>query len=146
MKRLSALLLFAALVAGSSALGGDGKDKKDELQGKWEVVSSKMLGKEKPLADGGVHMTFEAGKVKFKEGMKAEEDGTYKLDTAKKPKEIVITPNKGPALPGIYQLDGDKLKICFGLPDFKDKLVDAKPPTSFNDEKTFLLELKRVKQ
>lgn len=145
MKRVSAMLLFAVLVLGSSAWGGDAK--KDELHGKWEVVTGKLLGKEVPLPDGGVHMTFEGGKVKFKEGMKPEEDGTYKIDAAKKPKEIDVTPNKGPAMSGIYQLDGDKLKICFGLPDFKgDKIVDAKRPTSLNDEKTFCFELKRVKQ
>ncbi len=43
-------------------------------------------------------------------------DGRYKLDAAKKPKEIALTMTengKNETVRGIYELDGDNLKICF---------------------------------
>jgi uncharacterized protein (TIGR03067 family) len=144
MKRLTAVLVVGVLVVGTSALGGDAKGDK-ELKGKWEVVTGKFLGKEVPLPQGGVHMEFEGDKVKFKEGLKPEEEGTFKVDTTKKPKEIDITPPKEPKMSGIYKIEGGSLTICIGLPDFKDKDAAPKRPSSFEEEKSFVFILKRAK-
>jgi uncharacterized protein (TIGR03067 family) len=54
--------------------------------------------------------------------------GTIEINPTKKPKTIDVKPeigtNKGKTLLGIYELDGDSLKICLALPD-KDR------PTAF---------------
>lgn len=45
--------------------------------------------------------------------------GTCKIDPSTRPKTMDITgtegPNAGRNIPAIYELDGDKLKICYGL-------------------------------
>jgi uncharacterized protein (TIGR03067 family) len=67
-----------------------------------------------------------------------------KLDSAKTPKEIDLTHHQAgvPAWPGIYEINGDDLKICLDL-DGKSR------PTEFKtkpDDKHLLLVLKRKKQ
>jgi uncharacterized protein (TIGR03067 family) len=46
---------------------------------------------------------------------------TYKADATGYPKTIDLTPDRGPArgkvLKGIYDLDGNTLKVCYVAPD-----------------------------
>jgi uncharacterized protein (TIGR03067 family) len=70
---------------------------------------------------------------------------TYKLDPSKKPAEIDLSPTageiKGKVFPGIYELDGDSLKLCRNQPG-------QKRPNEFVSNKgsdEVLLILKRVK-
>ena len=57
--------------------------------------------------------------------------GTYKIDPAANPKAMETTASTGPykdkPLLGIYELDGDSLKICYAAPG-KDR------PTEFNSK------------
>jgi uncharacterized protein (TIGR03067 family) len=63
-------------------------------------------------ADGGWGVRVE-GKVAAR--------GTSRIDPAKRPKAIDLTPtegeHKGQTARGIYEVEGDTLKICFAEPD-----------------------------
>ena len=72
--------------------------------------------------------------------------GTQKLDPSKSPKTIDVTmtegPSKGTVMLGIYEIDGDTLKVCFD-PHGK------KRPTEFKSapgSQTFVNVHKRVKK
>jgi uncharacterized protein (TIGR03067 family) len=56
-------------------------------------------------------------------------EGTYKLDPTRTPRRIEVTvtsDQKTVTVPGIYSLDGDELKLCFG------REGDTEPPASFD--------------
>jgi uncharacterized protein (TIGR03067 family) len=57
-------------------------------------------------------VTFAAdGKMTVKQGAN-EQEFTYELDPAKKPKEFSGTNAQGRTVLGIYKLDGDTLTVC----------------------------------
>ncbi len=68
---------------------------------------------------------------------------TFKIDPAKKPKEIDITHPavKDGTVEGIYSLEGESLKMCYGK---KDKDRPAKFSTKAGD-RGVLFVLKRAK-
>jgi uncharacterized protein (TIGR03067 family) len=80
-------------------------------------------------------------KITYKFGDKTKEL-SYKLDATKKPKWIDITEGDHTNL-GIYELEGDNLKICFpeGGKDERSTAFESKPD-SVND---ILIILKREK-
>jgi uncharacterized protein (TIGR03067 family) len=126
------------------------KADKEQLQGRWEIVSAMMGGKEPEGAEAEriieKQVTFSGDKVTFKE------DASFTIDPNKSPKEIDMTLKVGPerengVWKGIYKLSDDELTLCFALPD-------SNRPTEFTskegggDPKTAVmsLKLKRVKQ
>ena len=152
--RISSVLLFCAV--GIAASGGPGTvaDDKAELekearkfQGTWTFESS-VTGSEELPADQlkMLVVIFEGDKHTVKKGDDVFQVGTQKLDPSKSPKTIDVTmaegPNKGTVMLGIYEIDGDTLKVCF---DPQGK----KRPTEFKSEagsQDFLNVHKRVKK
>ena len=62
-------------------------------------------------------MTFAGDKITVVMSKDRTKTGTFKLDAAKKPREITITPSDGDKpLQGIYELDGDNLKLALSEP------------------------------
>jgi uncharacterized protein (TIGR03067 family) len=123
--RIALVTLLCTL--GFTASGGTGAradDKADvekelkKFQGTWTFESSKSGGKELP-ADvlKGLILTFEGDKHTVKKGDEVIQAGTQKLNPSKSPKTIDVTmtegPNKGTVMLGIYEIDGDTLKVCF---------------------------------
>jgi uncharacterized protein (TIGR03067 family) len=109
---------FALVLA--SALPADTPkptDKPAALDGTWSVQSATREGM--PSPDDMVKNTkfvFSGNKVMVKEGDRKPEEATITIDASKKPATIDIKPSNGPAdrlVKGIYQLDGDTLKLCF---------------------------------
>src|SRR5262249_32078394 len=109
---------------GSGGLDGLGAGKaalEKELrrfQGDWTFESSVADGKETPASDlKGLVLTFEGDKHTVKKGAEVIPGGTQQIDPAKKPKTIDVTltegPSKGAAMLGIYEIEGDTLKVCF---------------------------------
>jgi len=131
----TSLLFGLAAISIPSARAEDNpafKADKDLLQGKWSMVSG--------LADGqAVPEAMLAGSTRVCEGdettvtvggqliMKAK----FALDPSKKPKaidyQVLEGPTKGKSHLGIYELDGDTLKFCFGSPG-------AERPTDFTSK------------
>jgi uncharacterized protein (TIGR03067 family) len=93
-----------------------GKSDKERLKGTWKVKSFLVDGKDL-AADffKDATITFEGDKFKVNVDGK-DIEGTYKLNDKEKPPHIdtVTAKNKGM---GIYQIDGNNLKICLANPD-----------------------------
>jgi uncharacterized protein (TIGR03067 family) len=112
---------------------GQTKDHAGKLLGTWIVVSGEEDGKPSPPEKiKGSKMTVDKKAIKLTD----KDDKQlwildYKLDTSEKPAEIDMTVAEGQGAgktsQGIYELDGDALKICYALPgadrpkDFKTK-------------------------
>jgi uncharacterized protein (TIGR03067 family) len=113
-----------------------GADKKDEVkkelkkfQGEWVPVSMEINGQAMIEAElKGMKLTVKGNKATFQVGGETFE-GTFTLDPTKKPKQIdgkaKGTQGKDVKTVGIYEFDGDKLKIC-------DTWAAGKRPTKFS--------------
>jgi uncharacterized protein (TIGR03067 family) len=116
--KLQAWLLVAAagLVLAASAPGGDAKDDAKKIQGAWELKEFEVSGKMAPDEFlKKVKVVITADKFKFEAGQPKSNESTYKIDATKKPKHITVTTEEAKGkldLKGIYELDGDSLKIC----------------------------------
>ena len=152
--RISLIALFCAV--GFAASGGSGTlaDEKADLekevrkfQGTWTFESSETGGTKLPIGElRGLILTFEGHKHTVKKGDEVIQAGTQKLDPSKSPKAIDVTMtaglNKGTVMLGIYEIDGDTLKVCF---DPQGK----KRPTEFKSapgSENFVNVHKRVKK
>src|SRR5262249_51896610 len=138
-KLISTTLLLIGLLAISRASADDKKD--DKLDGKWLVVSIERDGKADDAFKGGMRV-IAGGKYTLTDKNGKATPGTFKVDPSKKPKAIDMTPTegqyKGKTLLGIYEIDGQTLKICFTEPG-KDR------PTEFASKGAVLAIHKREK-
>ena len=151
LKLCATIFAALALVAGGGLLAwpalnaqdGKGKSDKDLLQGAWRVVSFTHFGKK---LDGDEAAKIKMGRFVF-EGDKVNSFAScdYKLDSAKTPKEIDITPRQGPenekdqTFAGIYELKGGELRLSFSPPG-------QVRPANFENAMTMSFVLKRVKE
>lgn len=112
-----ALSASVLMLVGQSNAGGAKADK-EKLQGTWNLVGAEGGGKPLPdefIKEHAAKLTIKADKM-FWKTPKDEDEGTYQLDAAKKPKEIDITTKQiGKAAKGIYLLEGDDLRICIDI-------------------------------
>ena len=122
-------------------------DAKKELDGTWVVESISRDPKEKGRREGKGFRLIVSGESVVVEA--AEKDTTLgklaiRLDGAKKPKTLEITPEaERVAVLAIYELEGDTLKVCWG------PLEKKEGPTEFTAKpgsRQSLIILKRKKQ
>ena len=140
---------FAAL-GWSGAPAGDKADLEKDvriIQGTWTFESSEAGGKALPAGElKGLILTFEGDKHTVKKGDEVIQVGTQKLDSSKSPKTIDVTMtegvNKGAVMLGIYEIDGDTLKVCFDVEGKKRPTEFKSAPGSEN----FVNIHKRVKK
>jgi RNA polymerase sigma factor (sigma-70 family) len=119
------------------------KADKDALQGTWIPVSVEEAGKKVPAKEvkaKGFEMVFAGDKVT----LPIKDDSPevqYKLQPAKKPKQIDLILGKDKIAKGIYLLEGDSLKLCV------EKDPGSERPSKFATEGTnhFLIVLKKKK-
>jgi RNA polymerase sigma-70 factor (ECF subfamily) len=126
LKTVAAVALAVAVAAGTALCvrqaladkppaAGKGADQKDEekILGTWALVSAEAGGKKVPEEKvKEARLVFAAGGKWTGKFPKGDQEGTYKLDPARKPKEITFTGQEGKTQPGVYKLDGDTLTIC----------------------------------
>jgi uncharacterized protein (TIGR03067 family) len=122
MKRWSLLLLVLAFAAGAKEPSEDAaaKDLKG-MQGDWVVASMEVDGMKVPDEDAmALFRSVKGDRYSVSRYRKVVGKGTIRLDAKKKPKAIDAMPagasGEGKSLLGIYELDGDKLKLCFARP------------------------------
>jgi uncharacterized protein (TIGR03067 family) len=111
---LSALMLTAP----SITLGDDAKKEEAKIDGTWLAKSAEMAGKKLPQKDGE-SITLTLNKGEYELVAESPDKGTVTYNDSADPKEMDIKgvegPNKGKTFLAIYELSGDKLKICYDL-------------------------------
>ncbi len=124
--RTAVLLSLAAgfLVAAETPKQKEQQERK-KLEGTWRVVSQEADGKKDPaeLAKRFTY-TFQGNRIHFQGDNTtpgADLEFTYTVDPSKKPKQMDMklvksSDNKGlgKVARGIYMLQGDTLKLCYG--------------------------------
>jgi uncharacterized protein (TIGR03067 family) len=121
--RLAMIMMVGVLMAADDPKGDVAKKEQEKLQGIWKVVSGEQGGK--PLPDGALSLKFVFAGEKVKTG---EESTSYRLDPAATPRRIDLTNDQKETMLGIYQLDGDRLKICYSDPGEKRPTEFATKP------------------
>src|SRR4051812_37925388 len=155
MKALTPIAVAAAVLGlAFGALAAPDKDKKDDkddvkkMEGEWQVTAWEQGGNALPAeALEGSRWTVKGDKYTFVMGANTEE-GTFKLDPAKKPPAIdldITSGNcKGNAQVGIYKVEGDTITFCFNRPGATGRPTEFK---STEDGDTFIVAtLKRKKK
>jgi uncharacterized protein (TIGR03067 family) len=108
------------------------KDDLEKMQGTWVLASMELEGNPFPLK--GVRTANYSGDVLTLalDGKVYRTGSLVTLDTRQMPKAVNTWDAEGPfkdkTLPGIYEIDGDKMKVCFARPG------DARP-TEFTTKK-----------
>jgi uncharacterized protein (TIGR03067 family) len=141
---LSALTLLVSSWADDK---GDVEKELKKFHGAWTFASVEAGGQKMPIEQfEGMTVTFTGDTYAVKKGDQVLQAGKQKLDPSKSPRAIDVTitegPNKGATMLGIYEIDGDTLKVCF---DEEGK----KRPTQFKSpegSQTFVNVHKRVKK
>jgi uncharacterized protein (TIGR03067 family) len=126
---LCAVLFFAAAAPDDAT-----KADLDRWQGDWTtksfVLDGGPLPKEKQFPDR--LMTIKDDKFSEVRGGKVAVRGTIALDASKSPKHLDATflegGPKGETIRGIYEIDGDTLRVCIGTPE-------TERPTKFESTK-----------
>ena len=157
MPRQLCLLLvvwFLLVAGGPSAAPGEEDAAKDlaKLQGKWKLVEEDLDGKVTKSADGHVIGFEKEVEINYDADGGVAAKATIKLDPSKSPKAIdmtivfiVLLPDKkGDTFRGIYQLEGDELKLALPI------LPSRQRPKEFTTKKELaprfeVLTYKRVK-
>jgi uncharacterized protein (TIGR03067 family) len=134
--------LAVFLVAAEPPDANQAKKDLDKLQGIWTLVQMEAEGKKLPEdAYKGVKVTFDKDKMAMGKDNQIE-TATIVLDLSKQPKWIDTTSKDGDVLQGIYQLEGDDLKICLS----KKRGDRPKEFVTKSDREDSLLILKRQKK
>jgi uncharacterized protein (TIGR03067 family) len=116
-----------------------------------EINDKSLLEKDKPESK----LVIKDGKV-TSDAKEAPKDGAQLskvLDPSKKPKQITVPnfeggdPKKGVTLIGIYEVDGDELRVCVGAVETANlKEREKERPTTFDSKEGMLLVYKREKK
>jgi uncharacterized protein (TIGR03067 family) len=155
MKRM--LLASAGVVLGVALLGaGDAqpgtkaaKEEMAKLQGTWKVVAAQMGGQDFPDFKK-LQLVIKRDTMALKAGGMEVKSWKFTVDPSRKPKAMDwIMGEEKAALPAIYSLKGDDLRICFPLLPKKGQKTEFKlmrPENFETKDKPFgLFVLKREK-
>ncbi len=139
---LRVFVLSVVFVSTSFLLADDKTDKVlKDLQGEWKVEKLVSGGKEVPAKKIEVMRWIIKDKsITFKDSKASDITGTFTINIEKKPAWIDVKAKPEKTALGIFELDGDTLKICGG---------EDKRPTEFTSTEksdTDLFILKRVKK
>lgn len=122
------ILPVFTLLMSASLLGADDppprevaiRQEMQKLQGVWQVESWEQRGKKAPAADLLHRTVFFGGETYLvRQDLKMIQVGRVRVDPTKTPKPITVQiaqgQHKGEIMLGIFELQGDTLKICFDV-------------------------------
>jgi uncharacterized protein (TIGR03067 family) len=146
MRCLFFLGLTGWFLAGSRARPAEPAKGKDDLSGTWTLVKAVRNGKPEPARKiKDVKVVINKGALHFLTAGKKSPTARFTLDPAGDPPAIDLVPTSGgfkdKAMPGIYELMGDDLKLCFAVPGKKRPRKFDSPTDSGN----LFLVLRRAK-
>jgi uncharacterized protein (TIGR03067 family) len=142
------VLAIAVFVSEAVSVGADAKKDQEKIQGTWEAVEFVLNGKSIPDEERQkIRLAFNGERLDLTaDGVEEKREFTFKLDGSKKPKIIETTPlgglYKGKRSLGIYEFDGESLRLCMYNDDSKNAPPEFKSPDGAN---LVLMVLKRVK-
>jgi uncharacterized protein (TIGR03067 family) len=126
MRWCALVLVAVALVTAVASPDEKGKKDMDQLQGTWACVSAQSDGK--PIPEDVVkqlRLVLARDQYTTSKGDQVLFAGTFTLNADRTPKELDIVAgegeSKGQVAKGIYDLDGDTLKLCYPLAAGKDR-------------------------
>lgn len=134
---VAVLLIPAARLAAEEA--GDKALK--EIEGDWKVEKMTAGGQELP-ADAVAKTTFTIKDGAISSSDNPADKAKLTVDPSKKPAHVDLTDKSNKMVPGIYEVSGDTLKLCFA------DNAGATRPTEFaspKDSKVVLMVLKKAK-
>lgn len=92
----------------------------NSIDGTWQMVRAELDGVAAPefvAAKTEIRLTAGAYEVRF--DCQRVDCGSYALDATSEPKTIILRgesgPNAGRTIPCVYQIAGDRLRVCYGL-------------------------------
>jgi uncharacterized protein (TIGR03067 family) len=144
MKTRIVLLVVVGLCLAADSKPDSKKEDKDLIQGSWTLVSGEKDGEQPPEEIKMLKITFKDDKITAATS-KDTHEGKFKLDPTKKPRQLSLSMSingQDKEIPGIYELDGDNLKLCIPDGDGSDA---PKEFTGKQGSKQVLLVLKRAK-
>jgi uncharacterized protein (TIGR03067 family) len=152
MTRYAMTLLTVGLVLVISQARADDKEDKEKLQGEWLADSLEKNGKNEKQTKGDDYyhtIKIEGDKYHTIVPIWGDQVATFALDSSEKPKTIdIIYKSFGQrgrletsVRKGLYELDGDTLKICIRFANEKDRPVEFKSKGN-----VYVITFKRVKK
>lgn len=92
----------------------------DPIEGTWLPFKAEYAGDVAPdMAMAKMRLVIQAGTYAIHFGHEISDSGSYTLGVLAETQTIVLSSlsgtNAGRTIPSIYQLVGDRLRICFGL-------------------------------
>lgn len=119
--RTSVLILVAGLATAADPKEDAVKKEFKQLQGMWQATSVEQDGEKATDAVAKqMKLVFEGEKATFYAGDTVMMQGTVRLGPGAKPKTLDLASKAGrlkdQTVEGIYEADGDSLKICLGSP------------------------------
>jgi uncharacterized protein (TIGR03067 family) len=142
-------VLAVGLVLNAAAAQDESVEKElAKFQGTWKVLKYEAADKQPPPDDlrEKTRFVFKGDKLRITVDGKADDETTIIIEPKKKPRAITMVGtrgrNKGKLAPGIYEFDGDTLRICAAAPG-------QKRPEEFKSvsgSKTAVLTLQREKE
>ncbi|OWK43342.1 TIGR03067 domain-containing protein [Fimbriiglobus ruber] len=117
--RLAFFVVLTLILSSLPIACGDEPKDDDAFQGTWLPSTAELAGKMFPdEVRKTIKLVVKDDKYTVTVGKQVDQ-GTVKRNPTAKPKEIDITgtdgPNKGKTILGIYELDGDTLRVCYDL-------------------------------
>src|SRR5579871_3619417 len=125
------ILIGTLLIAADNPKEDSAKKDLERIQGTWKIVKLEANGEQAPAEIvAKLKLVFKDNKLTFTPGEPGFTNYTIKLDPSTKPASFDMThadgKNKGKTQKGIYALERDNLKICFGDTDERPKEFTAK--------------------
>src|SRR5262245_19141078 len=119
MRRMLVAVAAVCLLLGADDPKDSAKKHLDAMQGEWTLVTTERNGGTLPEEIGRpVRRIITGNKFTALRGDETVAEGTLTLDASKRLKAIDAKGESGSeTIKGIYELEGDTLRVCYGPPD-----------------------------